>query len=235
MKEPTTTHRETISQRVFIQKTHNFILKSNSCNTNLARGSVHTSKIGWAHGKNIYLTQISNQGAQGDLKMYETSKEKYLQIYKLPFKNVIFLTIKYKMYLKIVQKLRCLVAFQQTLRSAVMKISWISNSSKDNFVKKSLPLSTKRKLPVSILLNFPFPSVSFSVVNLAMRNTGLVNHRMSCLTFEDFCLGLTFSLGPRDPKRDLGTSKGQSREGGASNRGKNTPARSHCSFGEPVH
>ena len=45
--------------------------------------------------------------------MYETSKEKYLQIHKLPFKNVIFLTIKYKMYLKIVQKLRGLVAFQQ--------------------------------------------------------------------------------------------------------------------------
>ena len=39
--------------------------------------------------------------------------------------------------------------------------------------------------------------------------------------------GLTFSLGPRDPKRfrraekrDLGTSKGQIREGGARNRGK---------------
>ena len=49
----------------------------------------------------------------------------------------------------------------------VMKISWISNSSKYNFIKKSLPLSTKRKL--CIFLNFPFPSVSFSVVFLTLQ------------------------------------------------------------------
>ena len=52
-----------------------FALKSNSRNTNLARGSVHASKIGWAHGKN-YSTQISNQGAQANLKMKKTSKIK---------------------------------------------------------------------------------------------------------------------------------------------------------------
>ena len=40
------------------------------------------------------------------------SKIKYLQILKILFKNVIFLNIEYKMYLKILQKLRCLVAFQ---------------------------------------------------------------------------------------------------------------------------
>ena len=34
-----------------------------------------------------------------------------------------------------------------------------------------------------------------------MRNFGLVNQRTGCLTFEDFCLGLTPSLGLRDPKR----------------------------------
>ena len=52
----------------------------------------------------------------------------------------------------------------QALRSAVMKISWISNFSKDDFVKKSLPFSTKRKL--SILLNFLFPSVCLSGVHV---------------------------------------------------------------------
>ena len=70
----------------------------------------------------------------------------------------------------------------QALRSAVMKISWISNFSKDDSVKKSLPLSIKRKL--SILLNLPFPPVSFSGVFLS--------YRMSCLTFEDICLGGVF-------------------------------------------
>ena len=49
----------------------------------------------------------------------------------------------------------------------VMKISWISNSSRDNFVKKSLSLSTKRKL--CIFWNFPFPSVSFSGVFLTLQ------------------------------------------------------------------
>ena len=62
----------------FYSKAHKLILKSNSRHTNLARGSVHASKIGWAHGKN-YSTQISNQGAQADLKMYKTSKIKYSQ------------------------------------------------------------------------------------------------------------------------------------------------------------
>ena len=39
--------------------------------------------------------------------------------------------------------------------------------SKDDFVKKSLPLSTRRNL--SILLSFPFPSVSFSGVSLTWK------------------------------------------------------------------
>ena len=54
----------------------------------------------------------SNQGAQADLKMYKTSKIKYLLIHNSLFKNVIFLTKEYNLYLKILQKLRCLVAFQ---------------------------------------------------------------------------------------------------------------------------
>ena len=63
----------------FYSKAHKLILKSNSRNTNLALGSVYASKIGWAHDKN-YSTQISNQGAQADLKMYKTCKIKYSQI-----------------------------------------------------------------------------------------------------------------------------------------------------------
>ena len=47
--------------------------------TNLTCGSIHASKIGWAHGKN-YSTQISNQGAQADLKMYKMLKIKYSQM-----------------------------------------------------------------------------------------------------------------------------------------------------------
>ena len=45
------------------------------------------------HGGKNYSTQISNEGTQADLKMYKTSKMKYLQIHKFPIKNVILLTI----------------------------------------------------------------------------------------------------------------------------------------------
>ena len=67
--------------------------------------------------------------------------------------------IEYGMYLKCLQKPRCLGWFKtsQVLRSAVWKTRL--NSSKDNFIAKSFRLSTKRKL--SILLNFFFPFVSF--------------------------------------------------------------------------
>ena len=78
MKEHTIIDREIIS-RIFYSKAHKLILQSNSRDTNLARGSIHASKIGWAHGKN-YSTQISNQGAQPDLKMYKTLRIKYSQM-----------------------------------------------------------------------------------------------------------------------------------------------------------
>ena len=63
------------------------------------------------------------------------------------------------MYLKFLQKPRCLGWFKprHALWSAVKKTRL--NSSKDNFTGKSSRLSTKRKL--SILLNFLFPFVSF--------------------------------------------------------------------------
>ena len=45
------------------------------------------------------------------------------------------------MYLKILQKLRCLVAFQnkQSAPIGVIKIPCILNSSKDNFIKPEKP------------------------------------------------------------------------------------------------
>ena len=73
---------------------------------------------------------------------------KHLKIHKFPFKNVIVLAIECKMYLKI---------SKQTMRSVVKKTRL--NSSKDDFLMKSFPSSTKRKL--SILLNFLFPFFVF--------------------------------------------------------------------------
>ena len=90
---------------------------------------------------------------------------KYLEIHKFPFKNIIFLTIEYKMYLKILQKLRCLVGFQNRQIAPIGRGKNLVNFEFLNLVKKSLLLSTKRKL--SILLNFLFPSVSFRGVILA--------------------------------------------------------------------
>ena len=90
-------------------------------------------------------------------KIYKTSM-KHLKIHKFPIKNVIVLAIECKMYLKIQQKLHCLGCIsKQTMPSVVKKTRL--NSSKDDFLMKSFPSSTKRKL--SILLNFLFPFFVF--------------------------------------------------------------------------
>ena len=73
-------------------------------------------------------------------------------------KNVIVLTIECKMYLKTQQNLRWLDCIsKQTMGSAVKKTRL--DSSKDDFLMKSFPFSTKRKQ--SILLNFLFPFFVF--------------------------------------------------------------------------
>ena len=88
----------------------------------------------------------------------------------------------------------------QALRSAMMKISWISNFSKDDFVKKGLPLSIKRKL--SILLNFPFPPVSFSGVFFTLKcETGFVNPPHELSHFWGFLSRGAFFM--ENPKTDL--------------------------------
>ena len=66
---------------------------------------------------------------------------KHLEIHKFPFKNVIVLAIECKMYLKIQQKLHCLVCIsKQTMRTVVKKTRL--NSLKDDFLMKSFPSST---------------------------------------------------------------------------------------------
>ena len=69
------------------------------------------------------------------------------------------LTIEYGMYLKCLQKPRCLGWFKKKSSAPIRRVETRLNSSKDNFIAKSFRLSTKRKL--SILLNFLFPFVSF--------------------------------------------------------------------------
>ena len=123
---------------------------------------------------------------------------KYLQIHKFPFKNVIFLDIDQNILENSSKTclLPGLVAFPNGPSAPIGRI--------ENFAK-SFPLSTKRKL--SILLDFPFPAAPFSGVffNLEKINTGLVNHRMSYLTFVSllriFSRPHSFAFGPRDSKR----------------------------------
>ena len=110
------------------------------------------------HMAKFNTKSISNRGTFCNFslapkrKIYKTSM-KHLKIHKFPFKNVIVLAIECKMYLKIQQKLHCLGCIsKQTMRSVVKKTRL--NSSKDDFLMKSFPSSTKRKL--SILLNFLF-------------------------------------------------------------------------------
>ena len=83
---------------------------------------------------------------------------KHLKIHKFLFKNAIVLAIEWKMYLKIQQKLHCLGCIsKQTMRAVVKKTRL--TSSTDNFLMKSFPSATKRKL--RILLNFLFPFFVF--------------------------------------------------------------------------
>ena len=115
----------------------------------LDRGSVHASEISWAHGKIQHKIHPE--------KIYKMSM-KHLKIHKFPFKNVIVLAIECKMYLKIQQKLHCIRCISKETMCSVMKKTRM-NSLKDDFLMKSFPSSTKRRL--SILLNFLFPLFVF--------------------------------------------------------------------------
>ena len=80
---------------------------------------------------------------------------KHLKTRKFPFKNVIISAIECKVYLKIQQKLHHLGCIsKQTMRSLVKKTRL--NSSKDDFLTKSFPFSTKRMLSILLIFLFPF-------------------------------------------------------------------------------
>ena len=78
------------------------------------------------------------------------------------------------MYLKILQKLRCLVAFQNRPSAPIGRDENFVTFEllQGQFWKESLPLTTKRKL--CIHLNFPLPFVSFSGVLLTLKRETLV-------------------------------------------------------------
>ena len=154
MNEQTQNNRQRNSfLKIFIQNPKSYSFKV--IRKTLYLGSVHASKIN--------TKSISNRGTFCNFslapkrKIYKTSM-KHLKIHKFPFKNVIVLAIECKMYLKIQQKLHCLGCIsKQTMGSAVKKTRL--NSSKDDFLMKSFPSSTKRKR--NILLNFLFPFFVF--------------------------------------------------------------------------
>ena len=96
---------------------------------------------------------------------------KHLKIHKFHFKNLIVLAIECKMYLKIQQILHCLGCLsKQTMRSAVKETRL--NSLRDDFLMKSFPSSTERKL--SILLSFLFHFLPFNGVFLTLKCRTLV-------------------------------------------------------------
>ena len=94
--------------------------------------------------------------------------------------------IEYGMYLKCLQKPRCLGWFKtsQALWSTVHKTRL--NSSKDNFIAKSFRLSTKRKL--CILLNFFFNFyLCLEMQNFSLENHHIINAR------QPFCWWMSFT------------------------------------------
>ena len=101
---------------------------------------------------------ISNRGVflSRDVKMYETSM-KPLQIQKFSFKTVLFLTILCKMYLKILQKLRCLgcILSKRAKRSAVTEENRVEFLGQ--FRNEKLSFVHKKETEHS--LKFPFPFV----------------------------------------------------------------------------
>ena len=112
---------------------------------------------------------------------------KYLQILKFPCKNVILFTWLQRKYrvlsLKILQKLRCLVAFQKRPSTP------IGLEENFEFLEGQFDLSRKpflihyNKTKHSFELSLRICVIQQCIFYLEMRNTGLVNHRTRSLTF----------------------------------------------------
>ena len=112
-----------------------------------------------AHDKNN-SAQISNQGAQADLKMFKHLRQNI-------HKYLIFLTTEYKIYLKILQKLRCLMAFQNRPGAPIGR--------DENVVYFEFLEGQFYKEKRSFVWRFTFPSVCFSGVFLTLKCETLVS------------------------------------------------------------
>ena len=112
MKEHTTTDREIISRKIFIWKPKYWSLKAIRVTqtwlvdpfNEQVKSAEHMAKIIQHKSQIRALTPISKC-----IKRLRWNICKYINF---QFENVILLTIGYKMYPKILQKLRCLGAFQ---------------------------------------------------------------------------------------------------------------------------
>ena len=90
-------------------------------------------------------------------KCLKRLKMRYLQIHKFLFKNVILLTIEYKTYLKILQKLRCLVAFQNRPSAPIGRDENFVNFEflEGRFCKEKPPFVHLKKIKHSFELSLP--------------------------------------------------------------------------------
>ena len=140
----------------------------------LDRGYVHASvrspiKVkSTEHIAKFYTKSISNQGTiwyfslAQKRKIYKTSM-KHLKLHKFRFKNVLVLAIECKMYLKIQQKLRALVAFNRPC-------AWTPRGT-ISWWKASLP---PQKESWEFFWTFSFHFFSFNGVFLTLKCRTLV-------------------------------------------------------------
>ena len=155
----------------FYSKTHKLILKSNSCNTSLivdpftqVKSAEHMAKFDWIRFCGFSFTPI--------VKMYKTSI-KPLQIQNFPFKNVLSLTMEYRMYLTFLQKLRCLGWFKtsQALHREENKVEfleWQFHNEKLSFVHKK---ETEHSFEPSLSIVFSILKCKTLVLKTTMWRT----------------------------------------------------------------
>ena len=103
------------------------------------------------------------------------------------------LIIDYGMYLKCLQKPRCLGSKQaKALWSRCVENTLRLNSSKDNFIARSFRLSTKKETEHSFELSLSICAFCRHIFNLEMQNFSLENHHIMT-TCQPFCWWMTFT------------------------------------------
>ena len=106
--------------------------------------------------KNQFQMHILCFFIHADVKMQKTSM-KLLQLQKFPFKNVLSLTIEYRMYLKFLPNPRCLGCFKTSQRSVVEFFERQFHSEKLSFVhKKETEHSIELSLSVCVFYRHIF-------------------------------------------------------------------------------